>query len=423
MTVLSFTSPSQPCRRAITWTILLVFTLCCCHGQEHVRQRAHTEHRVTSLSVLDSRERESWNGVTLSSVAAAVEQDVRREKSTKTLGSESKGNEDSTKSSTRSSTGLVTAKATGLSMTLGGVNPLDEKARKAWKDVTLEFIGEDIMRLSRELNQLEVSVKFVSQSPTYKGASRKLDSIRQMMVEISFDVVIKIESEIENHNANKYVAHAFSSDARKIVYMRKLLATGNPAFFNIGAVSVDANLVPDTNESKKDAKEIGAIVGFAVMGVVCVAAIVCVLYGTNRTNMVDVGENDEDREHGSNKQSRTETDSVSSEGDPPSEAGVYKLPGGVMPDEESLVSHYYEGNISVAWSLDTDIPQTPRIHNSKTLLGGFSRESSEGSLFADDSTTVHSPATDSRQRSSPVVKAVQDDALVANTKEKELYEV
>lgn len=345
-----------------------------------------------------------------------------------------------------SSKDSVGVKATGLTMLLGGVDPLDLEALAEWEEVTRDFIEDDITRLNEELDQLEVSVIFDFQDPPYEGETRQLKKtevrgthaqartlvagLRIMKVEIAFDIAIEILSEAKNHNANRYVAHAFSSDTRKSMYMRKLLATGNPAFANVGTVSVDANL--PTPSAELEGKEIGAIVGFAILGVVCLATIFFILYGT-RSGM---NSNDEDsgdsRDQASGKQAKTDTVSVSSEEDGtlPPEAPSLTLPHAIMSgDEASLASHYYDGNISVAWSMATDIPQTPRIANQKGgLLGALSRESSDGSLYAEDGIEV--PITSPQQTPSMVVSPLEkvvDPAVVTPLQEQRkfhaLYEI
>jgi hypothetical protein len=131
------------------------------------------------------------------------------------------------------------------------------------------------------------------------------------------------------------------------------------------------------------------------------------LYGTRTAGI------NEDEDHGSDKNARTETASVSSnegapKGEPPSPH--FSRPRAGTADEASMVSQYYEGNISVAWSLDTDIPQTPRIQNSKTLLGYISRESSDGTLFTDDGVEVPTPVISPIHGVPLTVSPMLDDA-------------
>ena len=400
----------------------------CCLVQGSVIASSANDFQTVSSSVIGVTEKESWSGVTLPSVAAVIDQGRRRTKSTKSKGSKTpkEDPDDPLVPSTAKTPEeedldidgkpVKVVKATGLTMTLGGVDPLDSKARNAWEEVTRDFIGQDIMRVSPELDELEVSVAFNSQDPPYEGDVRKLTTTgvrgagepralsdaREMIVQITFDVGIEIESGSSNHDANRYVAHAFNSGTREIAYMRKLLATGNPAFADVGAVEVDAKLF--SSGTGNDAKEIGAIVGFAVMGLLCLFTILYILYGTSTGGNVEDANVDE-KDHNSDKQTKTDIDSVSSDEEDPNEKSTYRLPAAMSPDEASLVSHYYDGNISVAWSMDTDIPATPRMNNSKgnlNLLGGLSRESSEGSLYAEDGSQMPTPQT-----TAPVVMSVR----------------
>lgn len=405
MMITSLISPSHRCCKAVALALLLMIAFC----------GSFAQGSGSSSVVVD---KESRTGATLSNVRTAIDPGVRRTKSTKTKGSgsnASKGPKDESEGRIDESDPIVPAtkdredkdrlnkavavKAKGLTMTLGGVDPLHSEAQAIWEDVTRDFIGTDIETLTKELKQLEVFVRFDSQNPPYEARSRQLTTagvrgtqasrelMREMVVDIIFDVGIEIESETKSPDANRYVAHAFNSDIKKIAYMRKLIASGDPAFQMIGSVTVDAKLSPV--QSEKGAMEIGAIVGFAIMGLLCVATIGYVLYGTRAAR----NNEDEDEDHGSDKNARTETASVSSnEGAPKGDSSPQvSRPRAGTADELSLASQYHEGNISVAWSLDTDIPQTPRTTNSKMLLGCYSRESSDGSLFNDDGVEVATP--------------------------------
>lgn len=406
--------------------------------------------------------RESWTGTSVSNVATVVDQRIRRVKSSKSNGTDEDRNDSGLVPSAQDHErrddeprDAVTATATGLTMKLGGVKPLDMEGREIWEDVTRDFIEADIVSLTKELDDLEVSVDFVSQNPPYKPDSRQLATsgvrgthntrtlfgTRENAVEITFNVVVDIASEVEDPNANRYVAHAFRSDATKVAYMRRLLATNYDAFLYIGSITVDAKLAPD--EKEKGAMEIGAIVGFAIMGLtlVVMGVVFLVLLRRRRTITDDSSmEVVDDKDHESAKHTRTDTASVSSEDDVVlnkfnryrATADEYSLAS--KADEVSLASRYYDGNISVAWSMDTDFPTTPRVDNSKTMLGRMSRESSIDSLVVDTqldgmelTTPVISPSVHGAPLAvSPLLKDAPSPRkvkLAARKKVKELYEI
>lgn len=430
-------------------TLLFVTIAICCLAQGSIASNSTEIHTVSS-SVIGVTEEASWSGDTLPSVSAVMDQGGRRTKSTKSNkdfdSKTPKGDPDdpvAVPSKTKTPEDLditeepvQVVKATGLTMTLGGVDPLDTEAQNAWEKVTRDFIVHDIMGVSTKLDQLEVSITFESQNPPYEGKERKLITagvhgtrksralaeVREMIVQITFDVGIEIESESSNHDANRYVAHAFNSDAKEIAYMRKLVATGDSAFVDVGSVEVDAKLVP--TDARKDAKEIGAIVGFSVMGFLCFFTICYIIFGTNASGTVE-DTNVDEKDHDSDKHAKTETDSVSSDEEDLNQKSTRRLPAGMPPDDASVVSYYYDGNISVMWSMDTDIAATPRMNNSRNLLS-LSRESSEGSLYVEDGSQMPTPQTPKKTVISmppkPVARTVTPPPP-EESKAGELYEV
>ena len=402
--------------------ILLVATLCCCRHAIGSTTRSAKETPIlpSALIVNDSESRR----VALPNKSNVFERGVRRNRSTKPKDSGSKEDKDSKEHDQTASaaarqpqpsTGIITIKGAGLTMKLGGVDPLNPGAIAIWEDVTRDFIEEDIMTISNELNQLDVTVHFVSQYPPFERAKRRLEisgvhldirprsllGVPGRTAEITFDVGIAIDSEVANPNVNIYVAHAFNSDPRKTVYMRRLLATENAAFADIGSISVDPNL--GSVETQKDAKKIGSIVGFAVMGFACIAIMFSVLFGMKSNASND----DEDKDQGSPVHTKTVTATSSSDDDEPAEPANDGIPASVTADDGS---YYYDGNVSVTWSMDTDVPHTPRITNNKlSLLGGSSRESSDSSLYADDG--IESPVVTPRLEAPHVVTPPRDRML------------
>jgi hypothetical protein len=263
-------------------------------------------------------------------------------------------------------------------MTLGGVEPLDKDSWLAWGKVTGNFIRSDINSTRKEVDRLEVSVLLVAQDPPFDEGSgrvlRKSDARRTQVKEqeLTFDVDILIQSDVEVQDAKNYVADAFNSEAKQASYLKKLRATGFPSFANVVTMSV--NVRPSSSKTSTNEKmAIGIMAASMLVAVIFLCITLFVLHGNKAHAVEDVVKTEDPTV---DIQARTDTDSFSSVNDQ-----VNGPPG----DDQSHASVYWQGGIQVDLSADTDLENTPRMsHHPRLLITKSESSIDDNSLFTDD---------------------------------------
>jgi len=194
--------------------------------------------------------------------------------------------------------------ASGAIMVLGGVIPLDSDAENLWAAITSEYLVYEIVEVVGEarLERVELAVSLVSQNPPL---SRHHDALRHRKLqdteqdptsgsieqELTFDVLILLQSVVTEHDINAYIVGAFDTDKEKLAYLMDLRKTGHPAFaeassvFIIGATSVGEvdestfnppplDNVIKTQGNDENPRRAGLAAGLAVVGLVgfCLSA-------------------------------------------------------------------------------------------------------------------------------------------------------
>lgn len=154
-------------------------------------------------------------------------------------------------------------------MVLGDVVPLDSAAEALWAAITSQYIDEEIKRVNgRLVAKAEVSVGLVSQYPPFAKSEtavskrihgdirhRNLQDVEQDLTsgtfepveqELTFDVLILLQSVVTDHDINRYIVGAFNEDSEKMTYLLDLRKTGHPAFakassvFVMGAIEIES---------------------------------------------------------------------------------------------------------------------------------------------------------------------------------------
>jgi len=335
-------------RGARAWVLfLLLVTLCCCevHGFAPVKH----ERKLPSSAAARN------------SVSPSHEQGVRRVKNTKGSSTNSSGTNNSGADPSASNAAPLTLTATGLKMMLSGVDPLEAASRMTWQDTTRDFIEADMLDTQKGIDKLQVNVYFDRQDPPNASQRRKLRRslnrlLQQQALSVIFDVDMTIESKDGNHNAFNHVTNAFSTDEKRALYIQKLKATGDPAF---ASASMDTNLV--STASGANGKKIGIIVGVTILVLIIFAGVAFVLHGNKAnattTQVVPEVENDKDDEESQTQPEespRTSPQLRPSEprsGAPPETPVRNGVPRTVLVDDSS---QYFDGNVSVGWSVDTE---------------------------------------------------------------------
>ena len=327
---------------------VLVVILLCCHQAQGFAAPNH-ERFAQSLAVTNDTVE----------VKQKVEQGLRRIKSTKGTvpESDSKPNENGNPSTGMPTTSPQTLTVPGLEMTLSGVAPLDSQSRITWQDITRGFVEADILNTIQGIVSLKVDVYFDHQDPPFQSRRQLSNTGDQQPLSrllvgqelaIMFDVNMLIESKDGgNHDVLNYVTSSFNDAQKRAAYIQELKATGDPAFTS---ASMSANLVPNSTTSPSNGKKIGIIVGITIVVLIIFGCVAFVLHG-NKTNamatqVVPEVEDDKDDE------SLPEAPMASAQTDESSDTASNGIPMTIMVDDNE--SQYFGGNVSVAWSLDTE---------------------------------------------------------------------
>lgn len=295
---------------------------------------------------------------------------ARRAKSTK--GSESNDNDPS--SSTKN--GPLTLAASGLQMTLSGLEPLDANSIQTWQDVTRDFVAADIWETQKKVKELDLSINFMNQDPPFE--SRRLrnlatTSVRRVLQEsselgITFNVDMVIESkEAASLNAFNLVESAFNVEQKRAMYMEKLRSTGDPAF---ASATLETSIVSSAAAPSKG-RNIGIALAITIVLVIIIAVLIYILHG-NRTNAGTTQVMPENETTKEEEESLPESPRVvsprptaprstaTSPQESPQVPTRNGIPRTIFVDDGS---QYFNGDVSVAWSMDTESQAQTQISN------------------------------------------------------------
>lgn len=269
--------------------------------------------------------------------------------------------------------------ATGLKMTLNGVEPLGPDSRMTWQTVTRDFIEANVWKTQDKVDKLQVNVNFANQDPPFISRRRLTDDItgggsslrrtlarilQEKQLGITFDVDMVLESN-EPGNALNLVTTAFDADGKRADYIQRLKETGDPAF---ASVSMNTSLEPTSAPATTGGKTIGIIVGITIVVLIIVGCVAYVIQGQRSTGSEPQDVSDAkcatDDESSSPEEEHPvpvpEPEDPMPRTSPP--LGTRRnddIPQTIVVDDAST---YFDGNISVAWSLDTE-NQATQISN------------------------------------------------------------
>lgn len=145
--------------------------------------------------------------------------------------------------------------ASNVEMTIGGtILPLSKAATRIVEERTSETIAGAIIAVLGEdqIDSLLVDVNIIS------PVSRKLRARARNLAEtkLTLDVVILIQSLIENHFMDRYIYGAFNENNETARFIGELKGSGDAAFANVDSVSVaplaDDNVQGRTEDPNSD---------------------------------------------------------------------------------------------------------------------------------------------------------------------------
>ncbi|MEM7504915.1 MAG: hypothetical protein AAF417_23010 [Pseudomonadota bacterium] len=167
----------------------------------------------------------------------------------------------------------------GLTMTLGGLAPLNDVEQSLWNQETSAFLETEILQThlsSLDGFQVRVVLDVTMQEPPFVpiGKRRYLQQPQQDQ-KIMFDAVVSITSSSRDHDVNYYIESSFESQEQKSDYIDLLKMIGISAFSSLTSVQVSSSPSPPTEgDSPAQTNSIGHIIGIAVAVVLIGAAIV-----------------------------------------------------------------------------------------------------------------------------------------------------
>jgi hypothetical protein len=167
--VLTSSVQSRNARRdALARFILLLLITCGCQAKSFEALMVIEKNQNPSLSVEDL-EMPSDRAVasTVNIFDSKFRQGTRKESDPKSSQSRPKTPSSVPAPLTKEPQSPLVLKATGITMILGGVEPLDNDSWLTWRKVTQSFIRADIEKTLKESVQVEVSISLLSQEPRF----------------------------------------------------------------------------------------------------------------------------------------------------------------------------------------------------------------------------------------------------------------
>jgi hypothetical protein len=180
-------------------------------------------------------------------------------------------------------------RAQGIKMTLDNVEPLCEASSLRWQDITGHYMAVEMKETigSKLVEALEVSVSFTSQHPTFVSRrallGKKMSILRRLQaVELTFDAVISIESDVNASAVSSYIEEIFNN---KDVYLAALRESGDNSLENAENVSVTpAPSVVRVEDPADNVKPATALVVGSVAAGIAATGLVAFFLARRRTN-------------------------------------------------------------------------------------------------------------------------------------------
>lgn len=155
-------------------------------------------------------------------------------------------------------------------MTLSGMESLNSTLAKKWQKVTgFHLQTEIIQMLGANLgDSVKVDVSLIVQASRRALGVNTLRSL-QTRTELTFDSIISIQSEAQEHNANGFIVGSFATEEQKASYAASLMASDD-FFRNVTLESVTSgpsiSQVVDGSQNADTGPSIGFIAGMAAVG-------------------------------------------------------------------------------------------------------------------------------------------------------------
>lgn len=170
-------------------------------------------------------------------------------------------------------------------MTLGGVQlPLNDAPELFLEILTSDNVARSIVQVLGKTNveNLVVDVSLLPQVALSKDENEATSRNDDGDETVLFDMLIMIQSVIENHDANRYIVGAFNQESEKKEFIGRLRDTGYEEFENLKSVSVArvtnvTILTPTPGSSGDGSSRDGRKVALAVLIPIATLAIVGLL--------------------------------------------------------------------------------------------------------------------------------------------------
>lgn len=169
---------------------------------------------------------------------------------------------------------LQMLRASGSTMKINGINPLDSARTLTWKKVTIEHLRRELPDVLEGGQLVDLSVTLTGQNPPYVARRHLQTSTTQ---ELTFDTAVSVKSARDDLDVNGFVDKAFQTNEQQAAYLEELAK--NDGFANAESLSMvqgpSASQVqaPADVDDGVDTSGAPFIVGIAVAGVAAIAVL------------------------------------------------------------------------------------------------------------------------------------------------------
>jgi len=183
--------------------------------------------------------------------------------------------------------------ATGNTMTLQNVKPLDSVRTLKWQKVTRDHLAAEMPDILDGAELVNLSVTLTAQNPPYTVTRRHLfrdqeRSLQTTIQEITFDTMVSIKSAKNEYDVNSFVDSAFETEAQKKAYLEEL-QNSDAGFSNAAQMSMtqgpsasQIQTPAEVDNGGVDTSGTPFIVGVSLAGAAVVGLIGLFIYSRRR---------------------------------------------------------------------------------------------------------------------------------------------
>jgi hypothetical protein len=172
---------------------------------------------------------------------------------------------------------LQVLEASVATMTFSGLDPLDSTLAKKWQQVTGNHLQVEIIQMlgANLVDSCKVNVTLISQASRRVLTDNALRNLQAETIELSFNSIISIQSNVTEHDANGYIRDSFKSERQNDSFVDSLKESD--AFFEnvtLDSVTTGPSISRGVQAPQND--DTGPSIGF-ISGMAAAGAAIIVL--------------------------------------------------------------------------------------------------------------------------------------------------